>query len=123
MHKKWDKITCDYVDDEDICYIDATEGVKQGKTIAWVDMLSGRVIYGCPEAMTDIQAQEAIKRTVEKAKLEHPYLLERLERLIRDIISFECEDTGTGVDVHMYLSSMGLSDEEMIFFGFPPHLV
>lgn len=123
MQKKWEEITCDYVDDDAIRYIDAWEkGEGQGKTVAWVDTLSGRVIYGCPEARTDAQAQEIIKETVGKAKQEHPYSLGRLEELLRDIVNFECEDIGSGVDVRMNLLSMGFSEEEMIFFGFPPYI-
>lgn len=121
MQKKWKKITSDYVDDEAICYIDAwKETEEQGKTIAWVDTLSGRVIYNDPEARTDAQAQEVIEKVVGKAKKEHPYSVERLEDLLKDVINYECEEIGSGVDVQMNLYSMGFTEEEMIFFGYPP---
>lgn len=123
MQKLWDEITYDYIDDNAICYIDAwKEGVEKGRTIAWVDMLTGRIIYRYPEARTDSQAQEVIREIIEKAKRNHPYSLERLERLLKDIVDFECEDIGSGVDVQMNLLSMGFSEEEMIFFGFPLYM-
>lgn len=121
MQKKREKITSDYVDDEAICYIDALkETEEQGKTIAWVDTLSGRVIYNDPEARTDTQAQEVIKKVVDEAKKEHPYSVERLEALLKDVVNYECEEIGSGVDVQMNLYSMGFTEEEMIFFGYPP---
>lgn len=123
MQKKWGKITCDYVDDEDICYIDVwKEGEEQGKTIAWVDTLSGRVIYGCPEARTDAQVQGVIRELVEKTKKEHPYSVKYLEGILTDVVYFECEEIGSGVDVQLNLYSMGFSEETMIFFGFPPQI-
>lgn len=120
MRNYWSEIKCDYVDEDFICYIDAwKKGEEQGQTIAWVDMLSGRVIYGCPEARVDEKAQEVIQETVKKAKKEHPYSGKRLEDILRDVVNFECEELGSGVDVKANLSSMGFSEEEMIFFGFP----
>lgn len=123
MQNCWSEIKNEYVDDDAICYIDAwKEGEEQGETIAWVDMLSGRVIYGYPEARIDTQAQEIIKETVKNAKKEHPYSVERLESILKDVVNFECEEMGSGVDVQGNLYSMGFSEEEMIFFGFPPYL-
>ena len=120
MQKKWDEITCNYVDDDEFCYIDAWKNKEeQGETVAWVDMLSGRVIYRCPEARTNTLAQEAIKEIVDKVKKEHPYSVKRLEDILKDVVDFECEEIGSGVDVKSNLSSMGFSEEEMVFFGFP----
>lgn len=123
MRNNWSEIRCDYVDEDDICYIDAwKKGEEQGRTIAWVDMLSGRVIYGCPEARVDKTAQEVIQETVKEAKREHPYSVQRLEGILKDVVNFECEEIGSGVDVKSNLSSMGFSEEEMIFFGFPEYV-
>lgn len=123
MQSYWSEVKCNYVDDESICYIDAwKEGEEQGQTIAWVDMLSGRIIYGCPEAHMDILAQEAIAKSVNKAKEAHPYSVNRMEKILMDIVDSECEGIGSGVNVRENLLCMGFKEEEMLFFGFPLYL-
>lgn len=123
MQNYWSEIRSDLVDEEFICYIDTwRKGEEQGQTIAWVDMLSGCVIYACPEARIDVDAQEVIQETVKEAKKEHPYSLNHLEDILKGVVKFECDEIGSDVDVKLNLSSMGFSEEEMVFFGFPEYL-
>lgn len=63
--RHWAKIRSDHVDEEGICTIEAwLEGMdttKPGITIAYVDTVTGRVMYEDPDARIDAYAQEAIR--------------------------------------------------------------
>lgn len=70
----WSEIRNSYVDDENICYIDAWESSndnEEGATIAYVDMNTGKVIYVNPLAMKDNYAQSIINETIANAKKIH----------------------------------------------------
>lgn len=119
----WKEIRHDYVDEDAFCYIDAWEDeIQQGKTIALVDMLSGRVIYYDPLARVDIMAQSVIKEISGEAQKEHPYSVGKLEDLLHNVVNQECKELGSGVNVEQNLKAMGFQKDEMIFFGFPPRL-
>jgi len=81
--QRWSEISSDYIDDDNFCYIDVwEEGQEQGKTIAWVDMLSGRVIYGNSEARVDQMVQVVICELIKKVKKEHPFSVKELEGIL-----------------------------------------
>ena len=117
---KWREVCTDYIDEEKICYVDAWKGkCERGETVAWIDMLSGRVIYRDPVARVDAEVQQAVEEVVISIKKQHPYSVEELERMLFDVVHYACEDLESGVDVEMNLISMGLSADAMHFFGFP----
>ena len=122
-NSKWERISYDYIDDDNICHIKAWESIREeGKTIAWVDMLSGRVIYRDPEIQSDVAVTAVIQSVSEQAKKQHPYAADELEGILYDVVSYECEELVSGVDVQMNLFSMGFSEESMHFFGYPEDL-
>lgn len=70
----WYEIRNSYVDDDNICYIDAWESSndnEEGAIIAYVDMNTGKVIYVNPLAMKDNYAQSIINETIADAKKIH----------------------------------------------------
>lgn len=69
--KHWSEVRNDFIDDDNICYIDAWETSddnEEGIVIAYVDRNTGKVIYTNPIALNDELAQEAIKEAIEMAK-------------------------------------------------------
>lgn len=120
INSKWDEIKSDYIDDENICYIDAWKrGSEQGETVAWIDMLSGRIIYCNTEMRTNDPIKSVAEAISVQVKKQHPYSVIELEGILRDVVSYECEELESGVDVTMNLISMGFSVDSMHHFGFP----
>ena len=80
---KWAEIRTDFVDDDDnFLRVDAWKtdtGDEEGEVIAYIDTLSGRIIYADPDAITDEYAQEEIMEASERYKKEHPYSVTELE--------------------------------------------
>lgn len=66
--RKWMEIKCDYIceDPNDMFWrVDAWETAddwEEGKVIAYIDDLTGRVVYADPDAQWDEYAQEVIKK-------------------------------------------------------------
>lgn len=70
----WSEIRNSYVDDENICHIDAWESSndnEEGSIIAYVDMNTAKVIYINPLAIKDNYAQSIINETIANAKKIH----------------------------------------------------
>ncbi len=71
---KWSHIKCDYIcEDEDDMFwrVDAwrtNDENEEGKVIAYIDDLTGRVVYADPEARFDKVAQAVIKEKVSEIK-------------------------------------------------------
>ena len=65
---KWKEIRCNHLDENDLFWrVDAwkTENdAEEGEVIAYIDDLTGRVLYADPIARTDELAQEVIKAKV-----------------------------------------------------------
>lgn len=64
---KWAEIRCDYCDDDGFWSVDAWRTVnndEMGEVIAYIDSLTGRVIYRDPLARVDEYAQEVIKEAL-----------------------------------------------------------
>ena len=64
---KWAEIRCDYCDDDGFWSVDAwrtDNGNEMGNVIAYIDSLTGRVIYTEPLARVDEYAQEVIKEAL-----------------------------------------------------------
>ena len=72
MH--WTEIRIDYLDEEEgFWYVDAWKTCnddEEGKSIAMIDDLTGRVIYLDPLARIDKYAQEMIREFLESRKKE-----------------------------------------------------
>lgn len=73
MDMQWAEIRCDYLDEENQFWsVDAWEYPfdhdGDGKTIAYIDDLSGRVIYTDPIARIDKDAQEVIQAKIKEVK-------------------------------------------------------
>lgn len=107
-------------EEDHFCRIHAwkTDNEGEGKTIAIVDMLTGRVIYLNQEARKDPVVQNRIRSVVERAGKNHPYSIERLESILCSVVDYECEEGPE--NGRWNLEAMGFDEEEMIFFGFPP---
>lgn len=64
----WKEIVCDYLDEKDLFWrVDAwtdPEEENNGEVIAYIDDLTGRVLYTDPIARVDEKAQEVIKDKV-----------------------------------------------------------
>lgn len=120
--RRWTEIRNDYEDDG-FRRIDAWktgDDNEEGQVIAVVDMMSGRVLYNEPLARVDEFAQKIIQETVQEAKKQHPYGVERLEELLWNIVDYETEE---GIENgRMNLETYGFTNEEMEHFGFPPEL-
>lgn len=117
----WAEIRCDYEDDkEGFWYVDAwktDDDNEEGRVIANIDALSGRVIYRDSLAMIDANAQEIIKAKVEECRKEHPFSVVELEDAIRSVIAYTAEDTeNAGMNMEV-LNRMGISKEIAVFFG------
>lgn len=70
----WSDIRCDYLDEENYFWtVDAwitDDDNEEGKVIAHIDDLTGRVVYNDPLARIDEYAQEIIKNKVKEIKGE-----------------------------------------------------
>lgn len=121
-NSKWSEIRSDFIDEDDgFLRIDAWEmddDAEEGKVIAYVDTLSGRVIYIDPGARTDLYAQEEIEAAVTQYKAEHPYSVEDLEEICRSVVSYELEEPDLS-DTVANLEAFGFTEEQMHFFGVP----
>lgn len=62
--RNWAEIRCDYIDINDMFWrVDAWEtnnDCEEGKVIAYIDDLTGRVLYADPRAIADEYAQEVV---------------------------------------------------------------
>ena len=110
-NRHWAEIRADYIDDTDkFLRIDAWKtgaDEEEGKVIAYVDTLSGRVIYVDPIARIDAYAQELIKEASEKYKKEHPYDVEALEEMLKE----------NNIDINQKSSDKTIkSDESQCFY-------
>lgn len=108
-------------EEDDIYYLNGVNG-EESHVIAAVDMETGKVFYGDPAAREDDAAQELIQAFIGEAKRKHPYSIERLENILACVVDYECEElaSGEGTSGAMKnLLSMGFSEEEMMYFGFP----
>ena len=65
-YRVFEEVRCDYMPEDDKFWrVDAWRpGQEQGEVIAYVDDLTGRVLYNCPDARIDVVAQEEIKAKV-----------------------------------------------------------
>jgi len=63
--RHWGEVKCDYIDEDDLFWrVDAWKSAdddEEGKVIAYIDDLTGRVIYTDPIARVDEYVQEIIK--------------------------------------------------------------
>ena len=68
--KVYEEVRCDYIDEDDKFWrVDAwLPGKEEGEVIAYVDDLTGRVLYNTPEARFDAAAQEEIRAKVNEIK-------------------------------------------------------
>ncbi len=110
-------------EEENFCHIHAwqTDSEKGGgKTIAIVDLLTGRVIYLDQAARNDPMVQKRIHSITDKAGKAHPCSVERLESILRSVVDYESEEGPE--NGRFNLEAMGFTEEEMIFFGFPPSI-
>lgn len=121
-NRHWSEIKAYFIDSNDECMrIDAWKtdnDAEPGETIAYVDTLSGRVIYANPLAGTDPYAQEVIQEVSEAYKKVHPYGVTELENMLRGVINYEIDELDLSA-AQNNLKDMGFSNEEMVFFGFP----
>ena len=88
--------------------------------IAYIDTLSGRVIYIDHDAATDEFAQRDIQKTVEHYKNRHPYNTAKLEYLCKSIVEHSTDSLDIK-DAKERLHSLGFDDGILNFFGFPGH--
>lgn len=122
---KWAEIRTDFVDENDnFLRVDAwktDDDGEEGKVIAYIDTLSGRVLYTDPAAITDEYAQEKIKEASEHYKKEHPYSVTELEYFCKSVVEHSL-DSSSVEDARENLLSFGFEDEDMKFFGFPEYI-
>lgn len=91
--RKWAEIRNDYLceDADDLFWrIDAwltDDDNEEGKVIAFVDHLSGRVLYVDPQARIDAVAQEKIRECRERAEKAHPMAITDMESAARRLLS------------------------------------
>ncbi len=107
--------------EDDIRYLSGVNG-EENHVIATVDMETGKIFYSDLAAREDCNAQRLLQGLATMAKKEHPYSISRLENILARVVDYECEELesgeGTG-GAREHLSSMGFSEEEMVYFGFP----
>lgn len=122
---KWAEIRTDYINEmDDFLRVDAwktDDDGEEGKVIAYIDTLSGRVLYVDPAAITDEYAQEEIKEASERYKKEHPYSVEELEYFCKSVVEHSL-DSSSVEDARENLLSFGFEDGDMRFFGFPEYV-
>ena len=66
----YEEVRCDYIDENDNFWrVDAWKhGNEQGEVVAYIDDLSGRVLYNQPLAITDELVKEVIEEKVKEIK-------------------------------------------------------
>ena len=119
------KITNDFIDENDICYIiqwQEQDEVDIPTTIAYVDMLTGRVLYTAKDFLLSDYAKYMIAEAVDKANKAHPYTFKELEQAIKNVVEYETEEiNGVGYQIAINnLSDMGIDEDMALFYGFPP---
>lgn len=115
----WSEIRSEFINEEGFLCIDAWKTAndeEEGKVIAYVDTLGGRVIYVDPMARIDENAQEIILAKSREYQKEHPFNVDELEVLAKGVVNFESEESAS--DGYQNLEAMGFSQAEMKFFGF-----
>lgn len=115
----WSEIRSEFINEEGFLCIDAWKTAndeEEGKVIAYVDTLGGRVIYVDPMAKIDENAQEIILAKSREYQKEHPFNVDELEVLAKGVVNFESEESAS--DGYQNLEAMGFSQAEMKFFGF-----
>ena len=119
---KWSEIKTEHMDTEDLFIrVDAWEtdsADEEGQVIAYIDTLTGRVIYNDPVARFDAYAQEVVSQKVDEIKKIHPYDIRVLENVCRSMVNYELGEPELK-QAFENLSSMGFSNEQIFFFGFP----
>lgn len=74
----WSEIRNNYVDDDNICYIDAwmtCDDNEEGTVVAYVDMNTAKVIFRNPLAIHDTMVREAIAEVVDIVKKKKKFLI------------------------------------------------
>lgn len=115
----WSEVRSEFINEEGFLCIDAWKTAndeEEGKVIAYVDTLGGRVIYVDPMARIDENAQEIILAKSREYQKEHPFNVDELEVLAKGVVNFESEESAS--DGYQNLEAMGFSQAEMKFFGF-----
>ncbi len=115
----WSEIRSEFINEEGFLCIDAWKTAndeEEGKVIAYIDTLGGRVIYVDPMARIDENAQEIILAKSREYQKEHPFNVDELEVLAKGVVNFESEESAS--DGYQNLEAMGFSQAEMKFFGF-----
>ena len=82
VKRRWHEIRHNYVDDENVLHVDAWEtddDNEEGKTIAWICMDTGKVIYGDPVARIDTTVQEIIMAVLNNIRVNEPLSEEEIE--------------------------------------------
>lgn len=126
------EIRCDYETDENILYIDAwktDDDNEEGQTIAYIDTLTGRVIYRDVTARYDRYAQEIIRQKVDEINAELanaapnekaivPY--ERMRSILVRYVKHNAFYNGTGSEAAEYkklVEGAGCTDTELTALG------
>ncbi len=115
----WSEIRSEFINEEGFLCIDAWKTAndeEEGKVIAYIDTLGGRIIYVDPVARVDENAQEIIQAKSKEYQKEHPFNVDELEVLAKGVVNFESEESAS--DGYQNLEAMGFSQAEMKFFGF-----
>ena len=66
---------------------------KKEKTAAYIDSVTGRVLYIEDTARTDADVQAAVQDRVKDAKREHPFTIEEFEKYYLDMWEFMLRQT------------------------------
>lgn len=108
MRRIFEEVRCDYMAEDDHFWrVDAWRpAAEQGEVIAYIDDLTGRVLYACPEARYDSAAQEIIAGSVDMVRKNLPAKLSTLARV-----------TGLGYDLidrSVFLATKLWSREDII---------
>lgn len=115
----WSEIRSEFINEEGFLCIDAWKTAndeEEGKVIAYIDTLGGRIIYVDPVARVDENAQEIIQAKSKEYQKEHPFNVDELEVLAKGVVNFESEESAS--DGYQNLEAMGFSQAEIKFFGF-----
>ena len=120
----WAEVVCDYIDESDGFWrVDAFptgENIwgheEEGTVIAYIDDLSGRVLYNDPFARTDSMAQAVIQEKIDECKKAHPFSVKELENVVCNVVDYESGEEYE--DAVCNLDSFGISEEMARFFGF-----
>lgn len=66
---------------------------KKEKTAAYIDSVTGRVLYIEDTARTDADVQAAVQGRMKDAKRQHPFTVEELEKYYLDMLKFMLRQT------------------------------